>query len=305
MAGPPNDVEPSELWRRLNEAPKPSEVIDFPRKDANGKPIDRIRIQVLTMMEHDEARIRAHQWLKEKNIPADEFGGPTIREVYGDAVARELLAMACVSDKAIRGTEDNPCPKYARLFRSGKDMESLTADELTVLFTSYEMCQRKFGPYEGNLFTEEDVSDWIKRLAEGANAFPLSQLSWHRSVELIMCLARRAYCLSASLGSQFLSLPPTTQSLLKGWAIGTGYFGELRANVIAPGLSPLSDEELEERGEELDALATSEELAAVRVEQEAGLVSPVDTPDPGVLITTEEAARIAELIHKNIPDKDD
>jgi len=302
MAGPPNDVEPSELWRRLNETPKPSEVIDFPRKDANGKPLSRVRIQVLSMMEHDEARIKAHQWLKDKHISPEEFGGPTIREVYGDAVARELLAMACVAEEPVKGTEDNP--RYARLFRSGKDMEALTADELTVLFTAYEMAQRKFGPFEGNLNSEQEISDWVKRLAEGASSFPLAQLSWHRLVELTTSLARRAYCLSACLDSQCSNLPDTMKSALEPWDIGTGYYGLLRAALIAPGLNLLSEEELEARGEELDELTTEAEIEAHRLHK-AMTMDPLDIAAPDETITTEQAAEFAQIIHKNFPNSQD
>ena len=289
----------------MNESPKPSEVIEFPRKGEDGKPLDRIRIQVLTMMEHDEARIRAHNWLKSKNIPSEEFGGPTIREVYGDAVARELLAMACVSESPIKGTEDRGSPRYARLFRSGPDMEALTADELTVLFTAYEMCQRKFGPYEGNLDKDSDISDWVKRLAEGANSFPLAQLSWHRLVELTMLLARRAFSLSACLDSQYSTLPDTMKSGLEKWDIGTGYYGVLRASIIDPGLNLLSEEELEEQGGALDEILKVEESIAAQIKLRAGTADPLDVPDPGILITTEEAARMAQLIYKNAPEKDD
>jgi len=303
MSGPPNDVEPSELWRRLNESPRPSEVIDFPRKDANGKPLSRVRIQVLRMLEHDQARIRAHEWLKNKKIPAKEFEGITIREVYGDAVARELLAMACVSDEPIKGTEDSGAPKYARLFRSGEDMETLTADELVVLFTAYEMCQRKFGPYEGNIESEEELNQWVARLAEGGNRFPLAQLSWHQLVELTMLLSERAYCLSALLDYQSSSLEGISESLQKKWAIGTGFFGRLRASVIKHGLNLLSDgeDEVLEDSENIEQILRSEQADLDR--HRAADAGPLDLPDPGISITTEEAARYAQLIHKHGKDE--
>ena len=301
MAGPPNDVEPSELWRRLSEAPRPSEVIDFPRKDANGKPLSRVRIQVLTMTEHDHARIRAHEWIKGRSVPQEDLDGMGMREVYGDAVARELLAMACVSEDPIPGTEASGAPKYGRLFRSGEDMATLTADELVVLFTAYEMCQRKFGPYEGNMSGQDDVNEWVSRLAEGGNRFPLAQLSWHQLVELTMLLAERVYCQSALLEYQSSSLRGISEQQLETWGIGTGFYGKLRASVMASGLNLLSDDEEEaaKEAEQLEKMLENEsaEILAMRAEQ--GDIHPLEIPDPGITITTEQAAKYAELIHKS------
>ena len=287
MAGPPNDVVPSELWRKLSETPKPSEVIDFPRRDMRGRPIDRIRIQVLTMSEHDEARLRAHNWLKDRGIPTEEFDGPTIREVYGDAVARELLAMACVTEDPVKGTEERSVPLYGRLFRTGKDLEILTADEVLVLFTAYEMAQHKYGPYEGSIRSDDDVNAWTKRLVEGASAFPLAQRNWHQLVELIMSLSERAYCLSVLLESQLSTLPPTLKQPLEDWGIGTSFFGERHARKIIDGWIPSSSDDDDD---EIDVDAEVDELE--------NLIDPLERPPSDQPITIEQAARLAENLHK-------
>lgn len=225
---PPEDVSPSELWQKLQETPKPSEVVDFPRRDAEGKPVGKLRIQVLNMAQHDEARLKAHKWLREtKHISNDDIRGPTIQEVYGDAVARHILAMACVNVKPIKGTEDTPNPRYTRTFPDGPaDLEKLTGDEVTVLFTSWQMVQTKYGPYEGNIDSAEELNAWIVRLGEGADAFPLAAQSWPQLVELTMLLAERACLVSGILESQFSTLPDTLKSRLKSLGMGTGYFGK-------------------------------------------------------------------------------
>jgi len=229
------------------------------------------------MEQHDEARIKAHEVLKARRLKPEEFGqGTTLREVYGDTVARELLAMACVSVNAIPGTEDNTSPIYGRIFRSAADLAQLTADELTTLFTTWEMVQHKYGPYEGSIQSDEEANAWIKRLAEGGSAFPLAQLSWHQLVELTVMLSERAYCLSVLLGSLRESWPSSLGSATcESWGIGTGYFGERRANELMGGSGPDFDP------------------------------GPSDAPLEPVMrlpsdeaITIEDAARMAQALHK-------
>lgn len=229
MAGPPTDVEPSELWRRLSEAPRPSEVIDFPRTDADGRPLGRVRIQVLTMEQHDEARIRAHRYLRDKRkLPNEDLAGESIREVYGDAVARELLCMACLSPEAIRGTGDDvgTAPRYSRIFPSADAIgERLTADEVATLFTAYLMVQQRFGPYEGNT-TGPDVDEWVRRLVEGGRAYPLAPLNWHQLADLTLSLAQRLWSVFQSLESQRESLPSSLVSELESLGFGMSLSGE-------------------------------------------------------------------------------
>jgi len=290
MSGPPNDVEASELWLRLNEVPKPSEVIDFPRRDLKGASIGKMRIQVLTMAEHDEARIKAHAWLKSKGAAPGDFGGEALKEVLGDAVARELLALACVSEDPIKGSEERNQPRYARIFKSGADLQKLTADELMTVFTAWEMTQHKFGPFEGSIESQEEVTAWIKRLVEGASAYPLVRRNWHQLAELVRFLSERSYCLSAILDSQFSTLPHTLASDLAKWDIGTGSFGKRHAIGILPGLAS-SEEEL------IEAQITVEERQDVR--DSLSETHPLHRPSPAEPITIEEAATLAKKLHSD------
>lgn len=235
---PPDDVEPSELFRKLCESPRPSDVIDFPRRDINGRSLAKIRVQVVDVDQNDEARIKAHRWAKErKHLAGEDLRGETISEVLGDRVARELLAMACVSVEPIPGSDQRKTGEvYARVFRSADDLRVLYDDELRYLWTAQRLVQRRFGPYEGNLESEEDVTAWMKRLTEGASALPLAALDSHQLAELTTSLAERAYSLSALLDCQLSALPDTLAARLKAWAIGTGSYGVLPASATAIGL---------------------------------------------------------------------
>jgi hypothetical protein len=222
MPGPPDDVEPGELFRKLMERPAPSAVIPFPRKDEHGKPIGSVRIQVLSMTDHDDARLDANEKLKKK-VGKEDRGLPTIEAVAGDLVARELLAKACRIEED-RGEPGKPF--YPRIFPSAEAIgQALTADETAVLFSAYLQAQNKWGPFEKTVQTEEELSQWIKRLVEGAREFPLSQISSVHWAELASLLAQRAYILSAILECLFESLPSSLRLRLGSYSLGTGFFG--------------------------------------------------------------------------------
>jgi len=290
MAMPPKDVEPSELWKILSSSEQPSEVVDFPRKNRAGKPIAKVRISCLSVDDHDTARLRAHEWLKEKGIPIEEFNTDGMIKTMGDATARHLLALACKSVEPIPGCSPHDPPKYAYAFRTPEDLTTLSSDELTVLFTTWQMVQNKFGPFEGNIESDAEVSAWVKRLVEGASANPLALLTWHQLVGLVMSLAERAYCTSAALDSHFSSLPDTLKSDLGKLNIGTSFYGKRRACTILPGLATTSSE-LEEA---LDEAEQRQELDD-KYEHDP---HPLHVADAGEPITVEQAAEIAKRLHE-------
>jgi hypothetical protein len=230
MSGPPKDVPARALWLKLRETPRPSEVVDFPRKGLDGLPVGRVRIQVLTQEEQDRARLIAHDVLRKKHGLSEEAINSSVIQdgVYADAVAREVLAMAVVSESPIPGTEDNATPTYAREFTDGNEIAKvLFSDELAILFNAYVVTQHKFGPTENSVRTSEEVTAWVQRLREGGAAYPLLSLSWQALADLAMSLGERSWSLSTILESQFSSLPSSIQSQLETLGIGSGYFGEL------------------------------------------------------------------------------
>jgi hypothetical protein len=226
---PPEDVSASELWLKLCE-PLPSEVIDFPRKDRDGKPVGKIRIQVLTMEDHNKARLLATKSLKES---AKEFGigqpdmeNEATKEVLGDMIAHELLCLACVTENSQTHLETDGQPVYARIFASPAQIrKALTADETLVLFNAYRLVQYKYGPFERTM-EDGDVDAWIERLRSGGSAFPLLALPLPQLAELTYSLAEKMSMLSRTLGSQWSSLPDTLKSSLENYCSDTLLFGE-------------------------------------------------------------------------------
>lgn len=234
MANPPTDIEPSELFLKLCE-PRPSEEVDFPRKDRLGNPVGKIRIRVLTMEDHNRARITAQQALKRsvagfgiQALDKSDMDSPAVREVLGDLVAHEILCMACLNHKpSFEETDDRPAV-YGRVFNTPEDLRRvLTADETLTLFRAYQLVQHKWGPFELTTGDDAEVDAWVKRLEEGARLFPLLALSLPQLHELTSSLAARISSLSRILGSHWESLPPSLASLLEPYCLGTGSYGEL------------------------------------------------------------------------------
>lgn len=210
MLQPPKDVEASELFQKLLE-PEPSEVIDFPRKDGQGNPVGKVRIRALGMEHHDQARIRAFRFFKDKGYSGDDLQNISMREVVGDQIAKELIAMACLT-AASQGTDGNTGePIYGRIFHSAAQVDKLRPDELTVLFNAYKLVQDKYGPLEHNT----DIERWVKRLMEGGETLPLLSLDLPELASLTSSLAGKVYGISRVLASQWSELPDTLASRLE------------------------------------------------------------------------------------------
>lgn len=213
---PPKDVAPSALFLKLLEMPQPGEVIDFPRKGPDGKPIDKIRIAVLDSEYHDKAREKATRHFIDKGYTPEQLKSLTMREVLSDRIAKELLVFAC--ETAVEQfTDDNGNPIYGKIFHSAEEVGKLRAQELEVLFNAYLLVQDKFGPREHNT----DVDAWVKRLAEGGQHFPLLSLDLPELVNLTSSLVGRVSTISHVLESLWSELPDTCQSALARYRSGT------------------------------------------------------------------------------------
>lgn len=219
---PPKEVPASELFLKLMETPAPSEVVDFPRRKigADGKPtgefVGKLRIQVLQHSKHKQSQLAAHSHFKSSGYTVEELDGIILRETAGDEIAKELLAMACVTVEPI---SENPLV-YGRIFRTARDLDNLTADEVATLFAFYLMVQKKWGPSD----SDPDVEHWVKRLEEGGSEFPLLLMSSQDLASLTYSLAARISTISRVLESQWSTLPDTLRSDLATFSLGTGYW---------------------------------------------------------------------------------
>ena len=222
---PPKDVEPTEFFLKLMERPRPSEVIDFPRQEEDGSAIAQIRVQVLTTTEQKRGAKAALERCKtEMQLSKDDMSMSVVEEgLYGQTVAAELLAMACVGVEG-HETEDGKT-LYPFLFANGKMVEdAVPPGELGALFAAYTLIQKKFGPSAEDIVTEAELNAWIRRIIEGGSAVPLAFKDSGQLVDLLTLLISRVFVFSHILESLLPKLPPTLASRLKTWAIGTGYW---------------------------------------------------------------------------------
>lgn len=199
--------------------------MDFPRKGADGKYIDKVRIRVLHQGETERARLSATMNLIERHgVKAELHDARGIRDLLTDKVTKEILAATVLEVEPYNDDPDHP--QYARVFSKGDDLDYCTGDEIATLYAGYLMVQQRFGPHEGNLMSRAEITAWIKTLEEGARGFPLSLLSSHQRVTLTTCLAQRSSTLSAILESHIERLPQSLASELTMLGIGIGLFGK-------------------------------------------------------------------------------
>lgn len=241
MEKPPKDVPASELFLKLSQAEPPSEVIDFPRRNAKGQPVGQIRIRVLSSAEHDRARLQAFDTLKERYSP-DQLQSLGLREVMGDRVARHLLSMACQAVEPIN--ENSEVPKYGQVFPLPEHLETLRAHEISVLFAAYLRVQDKFGPYERHV----DTDAWVKRLTEGGSAFPLLRLDTPEHVLLTSSLASRISILLDTLESLWPELPDSCKSRFPRF-VTDKFFASMPASDSTESLDESTESSLEQAEE--------------------------------------------------------
>lgn len=234
MPGPPEDVPASELFLKLQERPRPTEIVAFPRRTADGKPVGKIRIRVLTEQEEEEARRDGQRDAREQHkLTKEELETPIGHALVSDSCARQVLRRACVAVEN-RGSEAEPF--YPFVFPDSKSIGALlSSDEVATLYSCWRLVQSKWGPSSKTIDSDEELSAWVRRLVEGAAEFPLQQLSLAQWASAASLLAGRAYTLSVILESLCPSLPPILRSRLEKYSLGTGFFGLLARRESAAG----------------------------------------------------------------------
>lgn len=175
------DLKPAELWAIITAMPRPSLVVDFPRKKPDGTPIGQLRMQVLTQEEQILCSAEAERFTKKavKEVPKGDEAKTGYENVYNNSAAVEVLFKAC------RQKDDPSLP----FFPSGEALrKALTADEVGVLLMHYYTTQASLGPIVAHM-SKEEMDAWVERLAEGGNRFPLDWLSSEALKDLVFTMA--------------------------------------------------------------------------------------------------------------------
>jgi hypothetical protein len=177
--GPPAKADPSELWIRLSELPRPTSARYKFR--ARNEEVGDIVFRVLTADELSHVRVRAQKEAEAQLGEGAKIGSLAYEEEYEQQKAYQLLALAC------RQPDDVQFPTWMR----PQDVRlALTDDEIAVALLAYAQFRRTSGPVISEL-TPEEMEAWIKLLQEGAGRFPLARCSGEVLIDLIMYLVSK------------------------------------------------------------------------------------------------------------------
>ena len=192
MTAPPKDIDPSDLWAQLATAPRPHEIVDYPRFREDGAPIGQVGIVVLTFEEQlacsRDAGKFTRSFLKEKDLAPE---APDYVEIYRSQAALEVLIRCCRKPNNI---DHRMFPSLEELRRKA------TGDEIDVLLRQYLQVKAKYGPIISQM-EEDQVDVWVERLAKAGSSLPLGLFSWDALAELTLRLAFRQHRFSTDTSS--------------------------------------------------------------------------------------------------------
>jgi hypothetical protein len=201
MSGPPDNIAPADLWAQITTTPRPSRIVDFPRKGEDGNTLGQIRLRTLTQGEQMEAASAAERCAKKfmrDSVSSDQHNlGYDV--VFRNASAVEILFRASFK-----------VDEWRFFFPSPDEMRKrLSVDEIGVLMHAYTLAQAELGPIV-SLLTEAELEAWIERLAEGGQRVPLAFLSSEAQSELLVHMASQIQSLRTDKSSRGLPLDGIT-----------------------------------------------------------------------------------------------
>lgn len=183
MAGPPSDIGASELFLRLQELPRPTELVDFPANNADGTPVGQVAIRVLTQEENFICSAAAESFTRTTlkaeaggSIPGKDEAQQGYIDIYRNAVGIELVLKFC------RDAKDPNKPVF---YTKEQVRRTLSNDQIGVLINYYMITKTRLGPIVADL-SEAEMDAWLARLKEGGAAFPLGLLSSETRDALLM-----------------------------------------------------------------------------------------------------------------------
>lgn len=188
-------VDDRDLWALLCEMPRPSKVVDFPRKGADGEPVGQIAIWVLTQEEQSAAAAAAQNLTQKlvKDAPKRDDARAGYDDVYANVAAAELLFRACRKPGVPNLTQ--PAFPSTEALRS-----KLTVDEVGALLNHYYTVQADLGPIVAHM-SQEELDALVEKIAKSGERFPLDLLSPALLRILAFSLACRLHALRTATSS--------------------------------------------------------------------------------------------------------
>lgn len=182
MAGPPDNIDASELWLALTQLPRPHKLVDIPRcLPGTNISVGQVAMWPLSQEETMACNAEADRFTKKlmQDPQKREEANLGYQHTYANEVAVQILSRVC--------RDVNDLKKAA--FPSPKQMRStFTADEIGVMFSQYLTVQLELGPIVADM-SEEEMEAWIRKIASGGSAFPFVSLSPDLQSRLVLYMA--------------------------------------------------------------------------------------------------------------------
>lgn len=199
--GPPQDIEPSQLWSAIMTLPRAHRVVDFPRYDADGNSVGKIAMVVLNGDEIELANVNAEKEVRaayEKTmgkIPKNDEVSLQ-QTVYNNRATREILFRACKDASECDPDNMGICrvvhEKQRAFFPTMQAIGKLVSSESAVLMEHYLHTQVQLGPVV-KLMSQEEMDAWLELLGQGGKLDPLASLSPEDLIRLLMYSASQLY----------------------------------------------------------------------------------------------------------------
>jgi hypothetical protein len=188
---PPKDISASALYSMLSTTPRPYKVVDFPRLDAEGKPIAQVAIRAMNGAEYLKANVAADDVARAQFKGVDLSKSVGYANAYSTALRIEQLLLA------VRDAEDPNKPAFpsAKAIR-----DCLTTEEIGALYLLFLDVTEQIGPVI-NAMSSAEADAWLERLIEGGSESdgPFSGLSGQQAMTLLRAsVSRLARCRTPS-----------------------------------------------------------------------------------------------------------
>ena len=191
-----------DLLAAILKQPRPHRVHDFPRKKpGTNEAIGQIALVVLTQNETLGATSEAERITRDEmkrgggTVPGKNEASTGYAMIFQEALWCQILY------RAVKVTDDPTLEKG--LFRTAKDVGSLSPDEIAILANLYTLTRAECGPIVAEM-DEDEMDGFMERLVEAANFGPLASFSPAILIGLAIFSAKRLYALriaNSSTGS--------------------------------------------------------------------------------------------------------
>lgn len=146
---PPKDISPQELWSKMIELPRPTKVIDFPRKNENGEFFLKLKLKIMTL--EDYSRINCNVKSKISNIKNES---KKIKNILEKLLYFNELLFECSMD----------CNNNHFFPNADVIPKIITEEEFCFIYFQFIELQEKFNPIHLN---QEQADIWSEKIIEG------------------------------------------------------------------------------------------------------------------------------------------